>query len=243
MKLALLGRNLSHSYSIKLWNELWHKKGVKGHFQIIDTDDISNIRISVKELDLDGFTVTIPYKEDIIPLLDVISPEAKAAGAVNAVQIKGNKFYGYNTDIYGYIALLQYAVQSTKNRVLICGYGGAAKAVEYAHQQLGHNITVASRRPIEGKVTISYSDLEKKGLGEFDIIVNTTPLGMYPNTETFPPLPYTTIAKGSVAIDLVYNPSETAFMKLCTDNGASAHNGLLMLEKQAESFYNILKTL
>ncbi len=244
MKLTLIGKALTHSQSPKIWERIFTCNNVNGTFTISDIPSISHLQEIIKEKDLDGFTVTIPYKQEIIPLLHSISPEAKAIGAINAVQIIEGKLHGYNTDLIGYERLLAATAAKAsvdlqqKLRTLILGHGGAAKAVIYAHHKMGHDITIVSRHADKNVPSIAYEDIST--LQPYDIIVNTTPLGMFPNTETYPAIPYSTIRQNTIAIDLVYNPQFTTFCKLCSTNGAIAQSGLLMLEQQAEAFFEII---
>jgi shikimate dehydrogenase len=188
--------------------------------------------------DLCGFNVTIPYKESLIPLLDEIDATAKEVGAVNVVTITDGKLKGYNTDVYGFGQLLE---RATKNRdtshTLILGTGGASKAVQYVLKQKGIPYSTVSRDAAKGDYT--YDTLTDEVLKANPLIINTTPLGMFPQVDNFPDLHYQGLTKKHTLIDLIYNPRETAFMELGRTWGAKVYNGLQMFEEQAKLTWEI----
>ncbi len=244
---ALIGRKLGHSFSADYFNSKFKKEGIDAQYYLWELPEISLLPelISAHPL-LEGLNVTIPYKEEIIPYLDSLSPLAEQTGAVNCVKVirseessKGYFLQGHNTDVEGFMSSVRPLLQSDSKKALILGTGGASKAVKVGLEKLGLEILFVSRNPGEWKV--SYRDLTPEQVWEADLIVNTTPLGMYPNLNAVPPFPFQYMRSGKepnkspqVAFDLIYNPSETLFMKICAAHGALVSNGLAMLHSQAE---------
>ena len=236
---GLIGHPLKHSLSRHYFNEKFEYEGLDclyQHFDLKSLDELQEVR--GKYPDLCGFNVTIPYKEAIIPLLDDIDPVAKAVGAVNVVKITEGKLKGYNTDVYGFEQLLNRAFNGkTIERALILGTGGASKAVQYVLQQKGIDYVLVSRDAAKGDYT--YDTLTDEILNQHHLIINTTPLGMFPQTDEFPDLHYQGLSKKHVLIDLIYNPKETAFMELGRTWGAKAYGGMQMFEEQAKRTWEI----
>lgn len=185
-----------------------------------------------------GLNVTIPYKKEIIPFLDKISPEAQSIGAVNTiVWDKKGKTTGHNTDHVGFKKAVLESMSYTPKNALILGTGGASGAVKYVLKQLNCNHTFVSRNPMKGQ--LNYTDLTPHILSQVDLIVNTTPLGTFPNTDACPSLPYDLINSQHFLFDLIYNPEETTFMKLGKEKGANTSNGYKMLVFQAEKAWQL----
>lgn len=241
---GLIGYPLSHSFSVKYFAEKFNKENITNcvyqNFEIPTIDDFPQI-IS-NNPNLFGLNVTIPYKEKVIPFLDELSLEAKIIGAVNTIQIIRNngkiKLVGHNTDCYGFHQSLKPLLQANHHKALILGTGGAAKAVEYVLKNLGLEVLYVSRNP-EKNNELNYADLEGDVFKKFKVIVNSTPLGMYPNINDCPDLPYELIEKDNLLYDLIYNPAETKFMKEGAKKGAAVQNGLSMLQLQAEKAWEI----
>ncbi len=241
---GLIGYPLSHSFSVKYFAEKFNKENITNcvyqNFEIPTIDDFPQI-IS-NNPNLFGLNVTIPYKEKVIPFLDELSLEAKNIGAVNTIQIIRNngkiKLVGHNTDCYGFHQSLKPLLQANHHKALILGTGGAAKAVEYVLKNLGLEVLYVSRNP-EKNNELNYADLEGDVFKKFKVIVNSTPLGMYPNINDCPDLPYELIEKDNLLYDLIYNPAETKFMKEGAKKGAAVQNGLSMLQLQAEKAWEI----
>ena len=236
---GLIGHPLKHSQSRLYFNEKFEYEGLDccyQHFDIKSLDELHDIM--AKYPDLCGFNVTIPYKESIIPLLDEIDETAKEVGAVNVVSINNGKLKGYNTDVYGFEQLLE---RATKNRdtshALILGTGGASKAVQYVLKQKGIPYSTVSRDAAKGDYT--YDTLTDEVLKANPLIINTTPLGMFPQVDNFPDLHYQGLTKKHTLIDLIYNPRETAFMELGRTWGAKVYNGLQMFEEQAKQTWEL----
>lgn len=210
------------------------------NFEIPSIDDLP--MILSEHPDLCGFNVTIPYKTDILKYLDNISPEAKMIGAVNTVtvgrSINGEAILsGHNTDVIGFRESIRTHLPQKPLSALVLGSGGASKAIVEGLRSLDVPSTVVSRNPSAGQ--LSYSDLTEDVILKNKIIVNTTPLGMFPNTHSCPEIPYSFISPDHICFDAVYNPSQTLFLRKCKDRGATTINGLDMLHLQAISSWEI----
>ncbi len=238
---GLIGHPLKHSLSRHYFNEKFEYEGLDCLYQHFDLKSLDELQeVMEKYPDLCGFNVTIPYKEAIIPLLDDIDPVAKEVGAVNVVKITDGNLKGYNTDVYGFEQLLDRAINGkTIEHALVLGTGGASKAVQYVLQQKGIAYTLVSRDAAKGDYT--YDTLTDDILNQHHLIINTTPLGMFPQTDEFPDLHYQGLSKKHVLIDLIYNPKETAFMELGRTWGAKAYGGMQMFEEQAKKTWEIFK--
>ncbi len=233
----LLGKSLEHSFSKQFFTEKFRSENLPYTYENIEIENINQF----KNIDLSntgGFNVTIPYKEQIIPFLEELSPEAQAIGAVNTVKIRNGKLTGYNTDAYGFHNSLKPFLKNIHERALILGTGGASKAVAYVFEQLGIDVLFVSRNP-EKDNELSYNDVNDYVMRFHKIIVNTTPLGMFPDIHQKPALPYHLFTPEHIAYDLIYNPPETGFLQLAGKYGATTINGLQMLRLQAEKAWQI----
>lgn len=235
---------MSHSFSAKLFSEKFDKEKIDAEYLLWETDDLAALINRLKtEKSLTGFNVTVPYKEDIIPLLDSISRGASEIGAVNTVKVSDNngtpQLTGYNTDAEGFRQSLTDFLPANHQhmKALVLGTGGASKAVGYALRCEGITPTFISRNPREGILT--YSMLTEEVIAAHEIIINTTPLGTFPDEERAPDIPYRFISDKHYCHDLVYNPEETLFMKNCRLQGAKVKNGLEMLKNQARAAWEI----
>lgn len=240
MQLGLIGYPLSHSFSPKYFTEKFMRENLKGHtYESFPLANISKFPELLKNHpELSGLNVTIPYKQDIIPLLDNIDETAKAIGAVNTVVIDPNGHTkGFNTDVIGFLAPIENQIKDIKS-ALILGSGGASKAVVYALQDCGVEVQVVSRNPINTQ-SISYEQLNH--IDTYDLIVNCTPLGMSPNESSYPRIPYDRLNQKQTLYDLVYNPAETVFLRKGSEQGCKAINGYPMLVAQAEASWDIWK--
>ncbi|GGB86294.1 shikimate 5-dehydrogenase [Flavobacterium suaedae] len=236
---GLIGKNISYSFSAEYFAKKFSKQKLENcSYQNFDIDDIKELKnIIANTSNLKGLNVTIPYKEEVIPLLDSISKKAKKIGAVNTIAFYDNKLKGYNTDHYGFKHSLKPLLYPYHKKALILGTGGASKAVAFALRKLSIEYNFVSRN---GKDNIfTYNELNEQVFKEYQIIINTTPLGTYPNVEALPPLNYNLFTKKHIAFDLVYNPEETAFLKAAKANGAVIKNGYDMLVYQAEKAWSI----
>ena len=248
---GLLGKSLGHSFSKDYFTKKFSELNLNYSYQNIELDNIADIIPFVKEnKNLKGFNVTVPYKEEIIPYLDEIDSVAKEVGAVNTVKVyEDGKLKGFNTDVIGFEELLKKTPshQNTKspsiNEALILGSGGASKAVQYVLRKENIPYKIVSRafnpevRSVE--LEVSYVEINSTGFKPYSIIINTTPVGMFPNVNECLELPYSTIDSRHIFIDLIYNPEETLFLKNARLKGASTYNGLKMLHEQAEASWRI----
>ncbi|HKJ06069.1 MAG TPA: shikimate dehydrogenase [Flavobacteriaceae bacterium] len=191
-----------------------------------------------REEEFGGFSVTIPYKESIMRYLDELSPEAKEIGAVNCIKINSqNKLVGHNTDYYGFTNAITPLLKKNHKKAMILGTGGASKAIKYALKNMGITFTQVSRKT--DNQYLNYNQLTEEILKEYTIIINCTPLGVHPNTEQLPDIPYQYITENHLMFDLIYNPSTTKFLKEGKKQGATIKNGLEMLQLQAEKSWEI----
>lgn len=241
---TLIGYPLSHSFSKKYFTQKFEKENIPHHeYFLSPLEKIENFpKLLFAHPNLAGLNVTIPYKEKVIPYLDEISEEAKAIGAVNTIKIKDGKLKGFNTDVYGFEkSLVDFLTKKEKQIVvknaLVLGTGGAAKAVVFILKKLGINPILVSRKKEKGDLT--YNDLDTIIFDKYRLIVNTTPLGMLPNLEGCPDLPFHRMNAKFYLYDLVYNPEKTVFLKRGESQGAAIKNGLEMLHLQAEKAWEI----
>ncbi len=235
---GLLGFQLSHSFSKKFFTDFFAKNKLPYQYQLFEFSGIEDFFENIKSVQgLAGFNVTVPYKEKVIPFLDKLSPEAQAVGAVNCVKIVDDRLIGYNTDIYGFEKTLE-SLKFKKKQALILGTGGAAKAVAYVLDKKKIPYQFVSEHPERNKA-ISYEELWNKNITDYGLIINATPLGMYPKTEDFPKIPYQRLTSKHTLIDLVYNPVKTEFLFRGEQQGATIINGMTMLENQALKSWDI----
>ena len=236
---GLIGRKLGHSFSAKFFNGKFKAEQIDADYNLFEIESIDMLPLLVKEHMLEGFNVTIPYKESVIPYLDELSEEAKTIGAVNCVVIRDGKMVGHNTDITGIEASLHWLDIAPEAKVLILGTGGASKAVQYVLRKYGISFTVVSRDEQKGNTT--YSKLTAEDIAEHKIIINTTPLGMSPDVDSAPEIDYSAIDAEHKVFDLVYNPAETLFLKRCKEQGAATMGGIMMLQTQAIASWHLWK--
>ncbi len=243
-KLGLIGFPLSHSFSQKYFNEKFQKLGLAGwKYELFNLENIEDfIKLIDENNELVGLNVTIPHKVKIINYLDEISDEAKLIGAVNTIKISiyndGKKHLtGYNTDVYGFEESLKPLLKPQHKKALILGTGGAAKAVKFVLDKLRIEYKFVSRNPSAEQ--LSYISITGKILHEHLLIINTTPLGMWPDINNYPEIPYQQLTKNHLVYDLVYNPEETQFLTRSKKHGATTKNGLEMLHLQAAKAWEI----
>ena len=239
---GLIGHPLKHSQSKALFEAKFAYEGLDCRYQNFDLKNVEEIHeVMERYSDLCGFNVTIPYKEAIIPLLDDIDAVAKEVGAVNVVTITDGKLKGYSTDVYGFEQLLNRAINGkTIDHALVLGTGGASKAVQYVLKQKGIPYSTVSRSTEKGDLT--YETLSDDILKQNPLIINTTPLGMAPQTDNFPDIHYQALSNKHILIDLIYNPKETAFMELGKSWNAKVFNGMQMFEEQAKKTWEIFNS-
>ena len=231
---GIIGYPLHHSFSAKYFSEKFEREGIEAEYSLYPIG-MEDLRLKIEDLfnRLDGMNVTMPYKQTIIPYLDRLDETAEAVGAVNVV----HKRVGYNTDCIGFMESIKPLLRAFDRKALVLGTGGASKAVCYGLKQLGIAPTLVSRTPKDGM--IGYSDLTEGLMAEHTIIVNCTPLGMVPDTESYPPIPYELISAQHLLFDCIYNPEETVFLRKGRAQGAKTQNGIEMLYGQAKAAWKI----
>ena len=241
-KFGLIGYPLGHSFSKNFFNQKFQSENIDAeyvNFEIPTIAELPNILLS--NPDLAGLNVTIPYKEQVIPYLDELDADAKAIGAVNVIKIRKQKgklkLIGYNSDIIGFTDSIEPLLEVQHKKALILGTGGASKAVYHGLKKLGLEAKFVSRKPHEGMFT--YEDLTPEVMDEYKVIVNCTPVGMYPRANEYPNIPYECITPQHLLYDLLYNPDTTLFMKKGADKGAVTKNGLEMLLLQAFAAWDV----
>lgn len=238
-RFGLIGKSLGHSFSRSYFTDKFQKKGLNHSYENFELKSIDSFpELILQNADLKGLNVTIPYKEDIIGYLNELDPVAKDIGAVNTVTINQGRTKGYNTDVIGFKNSLKPFLKHGMEKALVLGTGGASKAVEFVLKNLGIDCFFASRS-LSGKNVLSYDILNGEAMKQFRLIVNTTPLGTFPDTDEYPKIPYHYLTTDHLLYDLIYNPSETAFLKKGKKQGATTLNGLGMLKLQAEASYKI----
>ncbi|RED42779.1 shikimate dehydrogenase [Winogradskyella eximia] len=239
-KFGLLGRDISYSFSRGYFAEKFKNENLPHSYVNFDLPSIDDLTEIIKNTsNLKGINVTIPYKEEVIPLLDKLNKTAKKIGAVNTIRFsKNNKLVGYNTDYYGFKNSIKPHLKSHHKNALILGTGGASKAIAYALKKLKIKYDFVSRTQKEG-VTFLYSDLTEKIISDYTIIINCTPIGTFPNIDKCPNIPYNTISEKHILYDLIYNPERTKFLNQGFNKGATIINGLEMLRLQAEKSWEI----
>lgn len=233
---GLVGKTLSHSFSADYFKKKFESLGLKDHsYHNFELDSIQEVSSILSRTDLEGFSVTVPYKTEIISFLDELDPAAKAIGAVNTVKREGTNWKGYNTDWIGFSRSIAPFFEPDHSPALILGTGGASKAVAYSLAKLNVPTAFASRT----KGTFKYAELSEDHIHTFRMIVNCTPVGMHPNVHEFVDIPYEGISTEHLVIDLIYNPDLTQFLSKSKEQGATILNGYDMLVLQAEAAWKI----
>lgn len=242
-KYGLIGYPLGHSFSRTFFNQKFASENINAEYVNFEIANIKEIKNVLKENpDLKGLNVTLPYKTQIIPFLDDIDEDARRIGAVNVIKFSKGlfgkiKLKGYNSDIIGFKQSIDPLLNQSHRKALILGTGGASRAVFQGLKQLGIGSTLVSRNPREFGIT--YEEITVKTMEQYTVIVNTTPLGMYPNVDECPDIPYDLLTQNHLLYDLLYNPDETLFMKKGKEKGAVVKNGLEMLLLQAFAAWDI----
>ncbi|HKK63040.1 MAG TPA: shikimate dehydrogenase [Bacteroidales bacterium] len=242
-KFGLIGYPLSHSFSAKYFAEKFRKEGITNarydNYPLENAADYA--KLHEKDPDLHGLNVTIPHKKTIVKHMDALSEDAREIGAVNTICFcrKTGKMVrvGHNTDVIGFRQSLEEQIDFTPEQALVLGTGGASEAVVYVLEKMGVKFFRVSSSGKDD--ALSYKDLSKDDVTKSKLIVNTTPLGMHPNVESFPDIPYDAVTDRHLLFDLVYNPAETVFMKKGMVQGAKVVNGYDMLVYQAEGSWAI----
>lgn len=234
-KYGLIGNPLAHSFSEKYFADKFKRESIHDcSYRLFPLQRIDQLPALLEKEHLQGFNVTIPYKESVLSYLNELSDEAKQIGAVNCVLIENDILIGHNTDVFGFENSLNQWLEKPINQALILGNGGSAKAVKFALKRLEIPFKIVSRSG-----DLNYENLPASLVHESHLIINTTPLGMSPQTEAFPDIAYEAIGRQHFIFDLIYNPSETPFLRKCKIAGASIKNGAEMLKLQAEKSWEI----
>ena len=238
-RFGLLGRTLKHSFSKTYFTRRFDEELIQDcvyeNFELQTINELPHLLTMYP--DLAGLNVTIPYKEEILSYLTAVTDTVKAIGACNCIRVEGGNLTGYNTDVFGFQNSLAPKLQPHHKRALVLGTGGAAKAIWYALDVLGIPYKKVSRQK-EG-ADFQYEEITGDLLGEYHLVINTTPLGMYPNTGESPVIPYKALTPEHFLFDIVYNPEKTKFLAEGERRGAQVCNGYEMLIGQAEESWRI----
>jgi shikimate dehydrogenase len=238
-KFGLIGYPLSHSFSKAYFEKKFDRENIlDAEFQNYSLEHIEEFPALIESIqDLKGLSVTIPYKESIIPYLTELDETAQAVGAVNMIKFVDGKLIGYNTDAWGFAKSLLGMVSPDIKKALIIGNGGAAKAVKYVLNRIGIQYQIVNRTKTDG--VLSFDELNGDFISSIQLLVQTTPVGTSPNINEMPPIPMGAISSKHRAFDLIYNPEETLFLKSMRERGAKTKNGLEMLKAQAEESWKL----
>ena len=236
---GLIGYPLTHSFSKKYFTEKFEREGLSDclyeNFPIISIDKLK--LVLQQNPRLKGLNVTIPYKENVITFLNESGEIVKKIEACNCIKITDGKLYGYNTDVIAFERSLTKELKSHNKKALVFGTGGSAKAVKYVLEKLNIEFRNVSRKPSEKN--LSYNHVTPAIISEYKLLINTTPLGMYPNVAVFPLIPYEALTPEHFLFDLIYNPAKTLFLQKGEEKGATTKNGYEMLVMQAEESWKI----
>lgn len=239
---GLIGYPLTHSFSQKFFSEKFENLGlydcVYSNFSLKEICELSPLLEN--QIDLYGLNITIPYKKKVLDYLTDASEIVEKIGACNCIHIHAGKISGYNTDVFGFEHSLLPYLQPHHTHALILGTGGASAAVEFVLEKLGIHFQFVSRKASEK--SLSYHQVDKNMLSSHPLIINTTPLGMYPNPDFFPDIPYQYLTPDHHLFDMIYNPAETRFLEKGKLQGATTQNGMDMLVLQAEESWRIWNT-
>lgn len=235
---GIIGRPLGQSFSAKYFNRKFAEEGIFAEYSLYPLDSIADFpRLLQEHEPFAGMNVTIPYKQAIIPYLDRLDETAKAIGAVNVISFaQDGTLVGYNSDVIGFMDSVRPLLQPTDRKALILGTGGAAKACYYGLTQLGLSAVYVSRTPKDGQISYGFAN---EHLSEYDVLVNCTPLGMYPETDAAPAIDYEKLLPNQLLFDCIYNPEETLYLRKGREKGCRTQNGMSMLLGQAVAAWQI----
>ncbi len=238
---GLIGRELSHSFSPAYFAEKFKINNIHAQYHPFSIPQIESFPDLIQQYSFSGLNVTIPYKQAIIEYLDELDPAAEKIGAVNTICFTSNKLVGYNTDHLGFSKSLKSHLNPLRTwSALVLGTGGASKAIQFALEQLNINYQLVSRNPKSNQ--IHYSDLQRDVIERHLLIINTTPIGTYPDVDQAPDIPYRLLTENHILFDLVYNPPMTSFMKFGAKMNTKTINGYDMLVYQADQSWEIWQT-
>ena len=236
---GLLGKNIDYSFSRGYFKNKFETNKLDCSYNNFDLEKIEDFEsLKTSDIKITGLNVTIPYKQVVIPYLDAIDSEAQEIGAVNTIKIENGKLTGFNTDHYGFQQSLKPHLKPHHKKALILGTGGASKAIAYALKKLGICFEYVSRTQSHN-VKYTYKSLATSGIEDYQIIINCTPLGTFPDIHKCPEIPYEHITSKHLLFDLIYNPEETLFLKQGNAKNATTLNGLEMLRLQAEKSWEL----
>lgn len=239
MVFGLLGKSLNHSFSQGYFTKKFEDEGIDAVYQNFELTQIDEVKAVLLTENLRGLNVTVPYKVEVISLLDDLTEEASKIGAVNTIVFENERVIGANTDAFGFQQMIKPFLLNTHERALILGNGGASKAVAYVLKSIGLDVIFAARNPLEGQFHLSeVNDMMVKHCG---IVVNTTPVGTWPNVDDYISIPFHALTDAHLVVDLIYNPEQTEFLKHASESGATTLNGLTMLYQQAEKSWQLWK--
>ncbi|HEX2606756.1 MAG TPA: shikimate dehydrogenase [Flavisolibacter sp.] len=238
-RFGLLGKSLSHSFSKGYFTQKFAELKLSDcRYENLELSSIDQLLPLIESNpDIEGLNVTIPYKQEVISLLAEQNDVVKKTGACNCIKVKEGKLYGFNTDVAGFLHSLKPKLQPHHTQALVLGNGGASKAVQYTLDELEIPFCLVSRRQQEGQ--LGYEDIGDEAMRKYTIIINTTPLGMFPNVDADPSIPYELLTDRHLLFDLIYNPEKTSFLKKGAAQGAQIVNGQEMLVLQAEESWRI----
>ena len=237
-KFGLIGKSLSHSFSKSFFENYFSLNKIKASYDNYEFQNSEDLKSFLSRKEVLGCSVTIPYKEQIIPFLDDLTEEVKEVGAVNCIKLENNRWVGYNTDVFGFKQSIKPFLTNKHEKALVIGTGGAAKAVAYVLKEIGIEVLNISRTP-QKRNEFGFEDINKYMLKTCKLIVNTTPVGMFPNDHETIPFPFSFLTSEHLVVDLIYNPEETLFLKEAKANNAMILNGASMLKEQALKSWDI----
>ncbi len=237
-KFGLIGKSLSHSFSKSFFENYFSLNKIKASFDNYEFQNSEDLKAFLSRKDVLGCSVTIPYKEQIIPFLDDLTEEAKEVGAVNCIKLENNRWVGYNTDVFGFKQSIKPFLTNKHEKALVIGTGGAAKAVAYVLKEIGIEVLNISRTP-QKRNQFGFEDINEYMLKACKLIINTSPVGMFPNDHETIPFPFSFLTSEHLVVDLIYNPEVTLFLKEAKANGAMILNGASMLKEQALKSWDI----
>lgn len=237
-KYGLVGSSLAHSFSPKFFSNFFAENNIHATYEPFEISSVSLISEVFKSMP-DGLNVTIPYKEHVLPYLDFLDDEARQIGAVNTIAFSANDKIGFNTDALGFRQSIKPFLTFHHERALIIGTGGASKAIAWTLQKIGIDVLYISRNPSGKLKTFSFSDINHHMVNACKLIINCSPIGMYPNIQETIQFPYDSLTDNHLVIDLIYNPVETNFLREAKKRGACTMNGDSMLTHQALASWNI----
>lgn len=235
-RFGLIGKSLKHSFSKDYFSKKFRNLDIDASYENFELNDVSQIS-ALLEQNISGLNVTIPYKESVLPYLDGLAESAERIGAVNTIKFINGRAIGHNTDVYGFRQMIKPYLEGKHHKAMILGTGGASKAVKFVLEDIGLETLTISRNPVQGQYP--YEDINEQMMLACGVIVNCTPVGMYPDVLKSPAVPFGFINGNHLVIDLIYNPVQTVLLRSAAERGAKILNGLTMLEQQAEKSWEI----